>query len=268
MENSLFNLFNHSIDIEVIKRNVIGNMRLFRRIRDFSEVVDFFRGKVIVIIGAGPSLERNLDYIRELRKANDIIFMVVDKAYRGILEFGISPDVVVTAEPRDFFLKEFKNIDKVSYVLSYIGASSKRLEELFFLGANVIFYDLYYFDDRYNRLRMELGFDGLSLIGTGGTVFTNAVSMSILSMPKALIFVGNDLAFRRRVYFHSGHSIDDIKEKDELIEVLASNGELFYTTKAFFIAKLWIEELVARSGIIVYDASYPGVSGKNIVKVE
>lgn len=75
---------------------------------------------------AGPSLNKNVDYLTRLDNRGVII--VVDTSLPLLLDRDIKPDFIVTTEPiNTIYEKVFKNYPELDLPLLYIPATSNKL---------------------------------------------------------------------------------------------------------------------------------------------
>jgi len=84
---------------ERLFRNRISNMTLFREARSADLLRGAFKGKPVVIISAGPSLDRSMAELKEM--VGRCVMVAVDSAVVPLLGNGISPDFVTTLDYRD-----------------------------------------------------------------------------------------------------------------------------------------------------------------------
>ena len=82
-------------------------------------------GKVVFVIGAGPSLSKSLSYIKRCKNVTKI---VADGAVQALLEKNIRPDILVTDLDGD--LKSIKKIGKtkIPIIVHAHGDNSDRLQ--------------------------------------------------------------------------------------------------------------------------------------------
>jgi hypothetical protein len=77
--------------------NTLRNVPALARESDAGALVDLHRGAPVVIAGAGPSLNRNLEELRPYR--DRAIFIAADTALKPSLAAGVVPDFVVAVDP-------------------------------------------------------------------------------------------------------------------------------------------------------------------------
>ena len=90
--------------------------------KEFQELIS---GKVVFVIGAGPSLSKSLSYIKRCKNVTKI---VADGAVQALLEKNIRPDILVTDLDGD--LKSIKKIGKtkIPIIVHAHGDNSNRLQ--------------------------------------------------------------------------------------------------------------------------------------------
>ena len=90
--------------------------------KEFQELIS---GKVVFVIGAGPSLSKSLSYIKRCKNVTKI---VADGAVQALLEKNIRPDILVTDLDGD--LKSIKKIGKtkIPIIVHAHGDNSDRLQ--------------------------------------------------------------------------------------------------------------------------------------------
>ena len=90
--------------------------------KEFQELIS---GKVVFVIGAGPSLSKSLSYIKRCKNVTKI---VADGAVQALLEKNIRPDILVTDLDGD--LKSIKKIGKtkIPIIVHAHGDNFDRLE--------------------------------------------------------------------------------------------------------------------------------------------
>jgi hypothetical protein len=77
--------------------NTLRNVPALARESDVGALVDLYRSAPVVIAGAGPSLNRNLEELRPYR--DRAIFITADTALKPSLAAGLVPDFVVAVDP-------------------------------------------------------------------------------------------------------------------------------------------------------------------------
>src|SRR5690606_27298931 len=81
------------------RERVDSNLDLLREDADVAELFGSQQGGEVFVIATGPTLERHLDRLRQLRdQAQRPLFIAVETALKPLLGHGIRPDLVVTID--------------------------------------------------------------------------------------------------------------------------------------------------------------------------
>ncbi len=147
-----------------------------------------FRGVPMVIAGAGPSLKKNGELLRELK--GKALIMAAITAYLPLVKMGVIPDLVIAAE----------RIDLPEY-FTY-GAEDKKTRLVLAEVSHPAMFDR----DMLGKFTFFNGYVTLSIAqahlwgssyfaSTGGSVTTTALDMGVMFGCNPIIFVGQDLAF-------------------------------------------------------------------------
>lgn len=179
------------------QRNIERNIKLINSSNKLIELKNFYRNKPMIIISAGPSLEKNLKFIKNNSK---MIKVSVDTALKFLVKNNIKPDYVLSLDAKYENLNDFKYIDLKNIKLVYDIVTFFKIPLLF--ENRYITYtlklipDLYgnlieYRDEPVQRIIEKYGdFGGLQ---SGGSVSTNALDFALFTGANPIYFVGLDL---------------------------------------------------------------------------
>ena len=179
------NLLTHFKNGALYFQNALTNFK-FQSDADVGILFNRFRNVPLVIVSAGPSLDRN---IRELRGFHDRCFiMAVDTAMRPLLAAGIAPHAVVIADPTELNAEHVVGAVPDSVYLiaeqavdpSALHAASRR----FLFGVGL-------FPD---SLAVKFGFVKSSL-EVWGSVSTAALDLACKLGANPIIFAGQDFSY-------------------------------------------------------------------------
>jgi hypothetical protein len=92
--------------------NTLANLRRIAASRDVRELFDSARGRPAVVIGAGPSLDRNVAWLRAVRDRACVV--AVDTALTPLVRAGIEPDLVVAVDPSAVNARHFAHVPPLS----------------------------------------------------------------------------------------------------------------------------------------------------------
>lgn len=240
-----------------------SNKNLFKNIKhllesksleELNKLVD--KDVPAIIVAAGPSLSKNINYLKEAKGKSIII--CIDAAMRALARANITPDLCITID----FNKELGHFDegdstKVPMICSLISTATfvdqSKAVKLFY--KDVTPYINEFFD------KNDIAYKPLP---TGGTVANNALSAAIHMGCKNIIIIGQDLAFTNNKTHAEGTvkgetvTIDKVKHPAEVEDM---NGNMLKTCWEFIMYKQWIEETIAARDDIHFINATEGGAG-------
>lgn len=235
---------NSSEDILIGIHNFITNMPNYIKGFNVKYFKERLKDKPVVIVGAGPSLDKNMHILEEYK--DKVHILTVDAALNSIRKAGIEPDGVAS-------------IERIPSVSKFY--TQEREEELVYVGANVIVKDVLdrfekkiftgrLGDGFFRQINEDLKNENLNL----GLNVANLILAFVeyLGFTK-IIFVGLDLAYTDG-HTHSKDIEDNFKKNfsdiygnyhKHLRTVMGQNGEILETNENFLNAKTLIENKIA-----------------------
>lgn len=219
----------------------------------------FFKNQLkdlpVIIVGAGPSLEKNIEYLKEAQKYAYIF--AVDAVLDKLLAEGITPDVVSTIERTDLPLKFYKKVENESDI-TFVGPNvlSKELLEKF----NNIIFTGREGDVFFRRITEHFGFNNLD-IGSNVAHVPFAFAEHLGCNP--IIFAGLDLAYtdgRTHIAEVENNLSDEGKAayQSGIMYVSGQEGERLETRSYFLFAKVWFENKILQNPSTHYVNSTEG----------
>lgn len=82
---------------EFVNENIENNMTYYINSRSLLELKGKGSGIPAIVVGAGPSLDKNVDVLRKAK--NRAVIIATDSAVRTLARNGLVPDVIVTMDP-------------------------------------------------------------------------------------------------------------------------------------------------------------------------
>lgn len=193
------------------------------------------KGVPAIIVAAGPSLDKNIELVREAK--GKALIVAVDSAIKAMMARDIIPDLLVTIDShKPMSLFEDERIEYIPLVIcmqSRVEILQKHKGKMF-MSANMSYIKSIY---------RQLGTD-LSVLSTGGSVANNAFSLVKFLGFKTIIFIGQDLAFTdnkkhvKNAYTETAVGED---ESEEYIEIEDQNGDPILTFRNFKLYRDWFE---------------------------
>ncbi len=102
---------------ETFSGNILKNIPEVLSNPGISALADKFRDFPAFIVSAGPSLDKNIHYLREV-KSNGLI-IAVDSAVKALLDNGIRPDFLISIDFGENNIKYMRDIDTEDLVLVF-----------------------------------------------------------------------------------------------------------------------------------------------------
>lgn len=202
---------------------------------------DSFTGRPAIIVSAGPSLNKNVRLLNEIKEKAVII--CVDTALKVLLKENITPHFIVTIDGKLINYEKFKSIKYNDIPLVY---TPKCYYEILrnHTGEKVLFSS----SDDYVRLLMEKHFGiQLGTLESGGSVANNACSFARKLGADPIIFIGQDLAYTNNRSHADGSMYDgknDIDTKKQYMQVEGIDGKPVSTNGVFYVFKQWFEKTI------------------------
>ncbi|KXG76343.1 motility associated factor glycosyltransferase family protein [Thermotalea metallivorans] len=195
-----------------------------------------FQGIPIIIVSAGPSLDKNKHLLREA-KGKAIIF-AVGTALKPLFHAGIHPDLAVITDPQDIVYNQLEGLD-IEIPLIILSTCNRKVAQNYKGIKFLALQQGFELAERYSRQQQH------QLIRTGGSVSTTALDIAIRFGCNPIIFAGQDLAYTygkshvKGTYFYK-----EIEEYRSLRAVPGNEENVVYTSSNLYAYLKWIERRV------------------------
>jgi hypothetical protein len=189
-------------------RNTFKNAAFFFSRPGIREIEGALRGFGVLVLGAGPSLERSVDAVRELQER--AFTVSADTALVPLLHRGIVPDFVVSVDPQFInslyvtALSRFRNIpgDKLPVLVSDPAVYPTTLR--CYPGLSVLSSSVFSPGKIVERFSGKKGD-----IAAGGSVMTTAFDFARIAGGDPIALLGLDLCYSRAKTHLSGSLIEE-----------------------------------------------------------
>ena len=249
-----------------IQSNTFRNLPFMANSPDVGELKDQFPELPFILVGAGPSLDESIEFLQ--MSQSRAIIVCSNSSLRKLINSGIKPHIVVTADPQSPTFEGFRGVDVSNLILACPFSAYPGIVELF--EGRILSWCT--FNPIVDILKRGLGLPNGTPIMEQGTVSGCVLDLSRLLGCKKVIFVGQDMAIREDGRYYTddssysdhgghftnitkGHKLPGNTQDEVLVE-----GRLYVYLKTFeqFIAKQSGVEYVnlARTGVRIEGTTF------------
>lgn len=219
-----------------------------------------FSGKNAVIVAAGPSLDRNVEQLKN-RPKNTLI-IAVGTVFRKMIQMGIHPDYVVFLDAQKHMYQQIEGLEGENVPIIVASSACKEIA-LKYNGPKYLVCQ-----NGYDKAEEYAKSNGYRTYETGGSVSTIALDICLQLSCSQVAFIGLDLAYTQGKS-HATSTLDcSVVDTDGMIQVEGYYGDKVSATKLFVIYREWIEKRASKQDAIerVIDATEGGALKKNLMK--
>jgi hypothetical protein len=250
-----------------LQENTFQNLPHMAQSPDVGKMKGEFPDIPFVLVGAGPSLDESIDFLKSVQ--DKAIIITSNSPYRKLINSGIRPHMVVTADPMPPTLAGFQNINLDDIPLVCPFSAYPEIVRRF--SGRIFSWCTY--NPIVDLLKSHMGLEPGTNIMEQGTVSGCVLDLSRLFGCRKVLFVGQDMSVRDDgLYYTEDSSYADTGahySRSTLGQRLAGNTQdkvlveqrLFVYLKTFeqFIAKKQpsVEyRNLARTGVKINGAPY------------
>jgi hypothetical protein len=215
------------------------------------ELQPVFSGKDVYIIAAGPSLDNNIEQLKN--KQHNSIILAVGTVYRKLENMGIRPDYTIVSDANRRVIGQIIGL-KDNHMPMLILSTAFREFATRNEGEQYLICQ-YDFDEAEEYAKKN----NWNLYKTGGSVTTTALDVSLRLGASRVILLGVDLAYTNNLAHATGTSRREHKGTEGLIPVKSIDGGIVYASKLFIMYREWIENRILEAkDVEVIDATEGG----------
>lgn len=236
---------------------------------------DRFRGVPAVVVAAGPSLDKNMHLLKEVKGRFPIV--AVDTALRQLVANGIKPDIVCAADSSYENSLDFVGVEEEAGVVLAVEPMTHPDILKLFKGPKMLMTfggGLY---SIYKGLREPVG----ELI-CWGSIATTVFDLVKRLGADPIVFLGLDLSFQDgRLHARGSYSDDMLFERvnqftsveHETAEYINTrgkirydmlSGETLYTDRSMHIYKEWFEDQFRQCQVEIINATEGGIVDEHV----
>ena len=225
-------------------RQMVSNLPGMMRSLDFATLQNFYRDVPAIIVGAGPSLDKNVDLLHEVQ--NKALIIATDAVTKKLLNMGIRPHITACLEREELnYLKYYRGIDNdVSEVLLVPMTVCVPEMAATWRGPCAFFFKV--------GLPLEVWFSTITKlpqIRSGASVSNICYTLALLLGCRTIALIGQDLAFGEDRRTHAdgagwdGQTIEEFKQiMGRVMSVPGALGGEVLTDQYFALVKRIFED--------------------------
>ncbi|RXM78516.1 hypothetical protein DP144_03175 [Clostridium tetani] len=224
---------------------------------NYNTIGEFFKtfeleNKPIVIASAGPSLEKDLNIMKEKREY--IKIFAVGRTLDILMKNGIKPDIITILDAGEVVYNQIKGYEDLDIPLCFLSTGSRWAVQA-------------YKGPKYMFFNKECSFNKENIvIETGKTVAIPTIDLAIKAGGKKIILCGQDMAF----VGDKSHAGDDknIEQSSSYKKVLGVDGNYLNTTSGMLEFKKGIERLIENNKNVEFINSSKGAKIKGAIHMD
>lgn len=273
--NILISYGNDLEDMFVGFRNNYLNVDAAMESNSILEIRDKYKNKPAIIVASGPSLEKNMQHLRDAY--GKALILACDASLRACESLGVKPDAMASIErdkpTYDFYYKN-RDIDK----------------DIVLLGPGVLWPDIY---SEYKGKKIMMSksgegienwwhshFNNIEFVGQGYSCANVAFAVAVNAGCNPIILVGQDLAYtdgknHSNITHHENEKYendDQEADRDNAVVYLEDHeGNLLKSHWVYKIFKEWFEyQITINPQLTVIDATEGGayIKGSKLMTLE
>ncbi|MDE6851583.1 MAG: DUF115 domain-containing protein [Lachnospiraceae bacterium] len=243
--------------------NFVRNRKNFGR--EVSELRDQFAGKTVYIVAAGPSLDCNMQELKNVGEEG--VILATGTVLKKLLAAEIHPDYVIVIDAGKTTYVQTEGLQETEVPLLYLSTVYYQIPAEYPGEKYVILQKDYGKSEAYAR---EHGYE---VYATGGSVTTTALELGIRLGAARIVLVGADLAYTDGRNHAADTAYAKTVENDTACRVEDIHGGQVMTAKNLTIYRKWIEKRIQQakdSGIRFVDATEGGarIHGTELAKLK
>jgi SAM-dependent methyltransferase len=191
-------------------QNTLRNAGAIAREADAADLKNLFAGVPALVVGAGPSLDRNIPDIARYR--DRVVVITADTALRPLLSAGIEPDLVVATDPTETNARHLNDLPPCPRT-HLVAEGSVDPESLPPFEGRTFFFRVA--DHHPWPWLRQAGHDRVRL-RAWGSVLTTAFDLALEMGCGPIVFAGADLAFTGGRPYARGTTYEEVWRHAEM----------------------------------------------------
>ncbi len=221
--------------------NFKANLPVIQRNPPVAKLARKFKKTPAILIGAGPSLDKNIHYLKEV--SDKAVILASDAAYKPLVHHGILPSMTVCLDPQEEITKFFTGVTHRDVTLVAPTIVHPHVLDLW-QGA-VVFYHQHAPDiPVLTQIASQL--PQVGALTPGGSVLSVAYHLAYEMGCDPILFLGQDLSYpKKKTYSRLGENEDETltgtmtRQQENIVYEQDMNGVRLPTLKSMSVSKQW-----------------------------
>lgn len=223
------------------RENFKANLPAIQRHSPVAKLARKFKKTPAILVGAGPSLDKNIHYLKEAH--GKALILASDAAYKPLVHHGIFPSMTVCLDPQEEITKFFTGVAHRDVTL--IAPTIIHPHVIDIWQGNVVFYhqhapDIPILMEIINQLPQ------LGALTPGGSVLSVGYHLAYEMGCDPILFLGQDLSYPKtktysRLGANEGETLTGTlnRQQENIVYEEDMNGVRLPTLKSMSVSKQW-----------------------------
>ncbi len=222
--------------LNVVERNFYSNYSCVKKY--VSELAVSKLPDHWIIVGGGPSLDYNIDYIKE--KAGKANIITATTVIKKLLNAGVKPDFMIAIDMQARTYSHLEGLEDIGIPLILSDCASWKFGKLY-NGEKYLIptSGMYFSKELYQK-------QNISCLEISGTVTAVAINIAVQSGAATVDLIGMDLAYPGGQTHASGTMDNATIKTDNLIQVPSVDGKTVGTSAVFMSYIKDVENIIAK----------------------
>ena len=226
---------------QVWQRNFLSNRNAIQKNPGVIVLKNRFRDIPCIVVGAGPSLDKNIRYLR--KACEKAVILCCDAALKPLLAHDIVPNFVVVLDPQEEIARFLSNVPQRGITLVVPTIVHPNILELW--QGDILFFNKFA-PDIPTLVEIQKAVPQIGILTPGGTVLSVTYDLAFQAGCNPILFAGQDLSYPKK-NSHS-HGSDAVgkglkstveRQKDSIVLETDMNDKQLRTLKSMSVSKQW-----------------------------
>lgn len=226
---------------QVWQRNFLSNRDTIQRNPGVIALKNRFRDIPSIVVGAGPSLDKNIRYLRKAREK--ALILSCDAALKPLMAHDIVPNFVIVLDPQEEIARFLCNVPQKGITLVVPTIVHPSILELW--EGDVLFFNKFA-PDIPTLVEIQKAVPQIGILTPGGTVLSVTYDLAFQAGCNPILFAGQDLSYpKKNSHSHGTEAAEKglkstvEKQKDSIVLETDMNNKQLRTLKSMSVSKQW-----------------------------